>query len=202
MCKDKSWRMNCNHKLGLISCWFSAGRHLLTMSARRKLITTDRGRAIGWLEGISKCEVAMRLRVSHSVIVRLKKRFQATNNVQERPRLGRSKKTTPREDRFIRRQALQHRRTTSRVIRGQLRTATNTNVSERTIRNRLHHVQLRSRRLAVRPLLTRALLAWSSRHLRWTRRDWAKVLFRPESRFSMFHSDWRCRVRKREGVRY
>ena len=96
---------------------------------------TDRGRAIGWLkEGVSKCEVARRLRVSHLVIVRLKQRFQATNNVQERPRSGRPKKTKPREDRFIRRQALQHRGTTSRFIRGQLRTGTNTNVSERTIR--------------------------------------------------------------------
>ncbi|KAK7095076.1 hypothetical protein V1264_006536 [Littorina saxatilis] len=127
------------------------------MPARRKLTTFNRGRAIAWLhDGVSKCEVARQLGVSHSVIVRLNQRFQTTNNVEERPRSGRPQKTTPREDRFIQRQALQHRATTCKVIRGQLREATNINVSERTIGNRLHDARLRSRCPAVhvRPLLT------------------------------------------------
>ncbi|KAK7107428.1 hypothetical protein V1264_015361 [Littorina saxatilis] len=177
------------------------------MPARRKLTTFNRGRAIAWLhDGVSKCEVARQLGVSHSVIVRLNQRFQTTNNVEERPRLGRPKKTTHREDRFIQRQALQHRATTCKVIRGQLREATNINVCERTIGNRLHDARLRSRRPAVRPLLTqahhRAPLAWSRRHLRWTRRDWAQVLFSDESRFNLYHSDGRRKVWRREGERY
>lgn len=206
-CKDNPLSVNCDHKLGFISCRFSASRHLLTMPARRKLTTLNRGRAIAWLhDGVSKCEVARRLGVSHSVIVRLNQRFQTTNDVEERPRSGRPKKTTPREDRFIQRQALQHRGTTCKVIRGQLRGATNTNVSERTIGNRLHDVRLRSRRPAVRPLLTqahrRARLVWSRRHLRWTRRDWAQVLFSDESRFNLYHSDGRRKIWRREGERY
>ncbi|KAK7107686.1 hypothetical protein V1264_015566 [Littorina saxatilis] len=177
------------------------------MPARRKLTTFNRGRAIAWLhDGVSKCKVARQLGVSHSVIVRLNQRFQTTNNVEERPRSGRPKMTTPREDRFIQRQALQHRATTCKVIRGQLREATNINVSERTIGNRLHDARLRSRRPAVRPLLTqvhrRARLAWSRRHLRWTRRDWAQVLFSDESRFNLYHSDGRRKVWRREGERY
>ena len=42
------------------------------------------------------------------------------------------------------------------ALRTQLRTASNVNVSERTIRHRLHVANLCSRRLAVRPCLTRA----------------------------------------------
>ncbi|KAK7091952.1 hypothetical protein V1264_009568 [Littorina saxatilis] len=101
------------------------------MPPRRKVTTFNKARAIAWLQdGVSKREVGRRLGVSHSVVVRLHQKFQATNSVLERPRSGRPKKTTQREDRFIRRQALQQRGTTANIIRGQLRVATNTNVSE------------------------------------------------------------------------
>ncbi|KAK7094191.1 hypothetical protein V1264_007846 [Littorina saxatilis] len=116
------------------------------MPPRRKVTTFNKARAIAWLQdGVSKREVGRRLGVSHSVVVRLHQKFQATNSVLERPRSGRPKKTTQREDRFIRRQALQQRGTTANIIRGQLRVATNTNVSTKTIRKRLHEVGLRSR---------------------------------------------------------
>ncbi|KAK7096604.1 hypothetical protein V1264_005880 [Littorina saxatilis] len=119
------------------------------MPPRRKVTTFNKARAIAWLQdGVSKREVGRRLGVSHSVVVRLHQKFQATNSVLERPRSGRPKKTTQREDRFIRRQARQQRGTTANIIRGQLRVATNTNVSTKTIRKRLHEVGLRSRRPA------------------------------------------------------
>ncbi|KAK7101332.1 uncharacterized protein [Littorina saxatilis] len=109
------------------------------MPPRRKVTTFNKARAIAWQQdGVSKQEVGRRLGVSHSVVFRLHQKFQATNSVLERPRSGRPKKTTQREDRFIRRQALQQRGTTANIIRGQLRVATNTNVSTKTIRKRLH----------------------------------------------------------------
>ena len=96
-CKDKVLSVNCGHKVGFTNFRFSASHHVLTMPARRKLSTFDRGRAIAWLQDrVSTCQVARRLRVSHSVIVRLHQRFLATNNVDERPRSGCPKKTTPR----------------------------------------------------------------------------------------------------------
>ncbi|KAK7113855.1 hypothetical protein V1264_000017 [Littorina saxatilis] len=118
------------------------------MPPRRKVTTFNKARAIAWLQdSVSKREVGRRLGVSHSVVVRLHQKFQATNSVLERPRSGRPKKTTQREDSgFIRRQALQQRGTTANIIRGQRRVATNTNVSTKTIRKRLHEVGLRSRR--------------------------------------------------------
>ncbi|KAK7105640.1 hypothetical protein V1264_016995 [Littorina saxatilis] len=127
------------------------------MPPRRKVTTFNKARAIAWLQdGVSKRKVGRRLGVSHSVAARLHQKFQATNIVLERPRSGRPKKTTQREDRFISRQALQQRGTTANIIRGQLRVATNTNISTKTIRKRLHEVGLRSRRPAVRPRLTAA----------------------------------------------
>ncbi|KAK7106326.1 hypothetical protein V1264_017592 [Littorina saxatilis] len=97
---------------------------------------------------VLKREVARRLHVSISVIVRLIQRFTATGRVQERRRPGRPKKKTPREDRLIERLALQTRTASSSIIQRQLRVATNTNISQQTIRDRLHGFNLRSRRPA------------------------------------------------------
>ncbi|KAK7111161.1 hypothetical protein V1264_010844 [Littorina saxatilis] len=87
------------------------------MPPRRKLSDLDRGRAIGWLQdGVAARQVAQRLAVAPSVIIRLKQRFHATGRVQERQRSGRPRVTTQREDRFIQRQAMQQRMATANNI--------------------------------------------------------------------------------------
>ncbi|KAK7109486.1 hypothetical protein V1264_013519 [Littorina saxatilis] len=86
------------------------------MPPRRKLSDLDRGRAIGWLQdGVAARQVAQRLAVAPSVIIRLKQRFHATGRVQERQRSGRPRVTTQREDRFIQRQAMQQRMATANI---------------------------------------------------------------------------------------
>ena len=109
--------------------------HNTNTSPRRKLSDFDWTRAITWLQDrVGVREVARRLQVSYSVIIRLRERFQATGTVKERPRPDQPKKTTAREDRFIRRHALRTRTTTSNTIRCRLQAATNTAVCEMTIR--------------------------------------------------------------------
>jgi hypothetical protein len=51
--------------------------------------------------GFSHRRVADHFRVNHFIIVRLMQRFPQTGNVTDRPRAGRPRKTTPREDRLI-----------------------------------------------------------------------------------------------------
>ena len=177
-----------------ISPRISATSHCITMVQRRYLTDVDRGRAIAWLQQrIAVREVARRLGVAPSVICRLQQRWQATVRVQDRPRSGRPRKTTRREDRYITRQATMARTSTARRIRGQLRAATQTNVSVSTIKNRLHEVHLHARRPVKRPKLTRAhrraRLAWCRRHVRWTRAHWSRVMFTDESRFALEHPD-------------
>ena len=124
----------------------------------------------------------------------------------KRPRSGRPRQTTPREDRFIERQVLLQRDATSTSIQRQLRVATNTIHSRQAIRNRLHHLGLRSRRPAVRPRLLAAhklaRRAFCHRHARWNQQQWSQVLFSDESRFSLEHNDGRTRVWRRVGERY
>ncbi|KAK7115873.1 hypothetical protein V1264_001663 [Littorina saxatilis] len=142
------------------------------MPPRRKLSDLDRGRAIGWLQdGVAARQVAQRLAVAPSVIIRLKQRFHATEIVQER-RSGRPRVTTQREDRFIQRQAMQQRMATANNIRQRLQATTN-NVSGQTIRNCLHNFGLRARRPVRGTTLTTnhraACRAWCTQHVRWQR---------------------------------
>ncbi|KAK7089507.1 hypothetical protein V1264_024527 [Littorina saxatilis] len=59
------------------------------MPPRRKLNKFEKGRAVAWFQdGVPKREVARRLHVSVSVIVRLIQRFTATGRIQERRTLG------------------------------------------------------------------------------------------------------------------
>ena len=51
--------------------------------------------------GFSHRRVADHFRVNHSIIVRLMQRFRQTGNVTDRPRAGRPRKATQREDRLI-----------------------------------------------------------------------------------------------------
>ena len=113
----------------------------------------DRGRAVGWhQEGIAR-EIARRLGVNDSVIRRLLERFQATGSTDERPRSGRPRCTTRRQDLLVQVTALRQRTTNASSLRTELRRATN----RQTIRNRLHEFNIRSRAVAIRVPLTQVL---------------------------------------------
>ena len=199
--------MNTTHFYVFLSSRILEASYEINMVQRRSLSDVNRGRALAWLqERIAVREVARRLHVAPSVICRLRQKWQATGRVQDRPRSGRPRKTTLREDRYVARQATTSRTSTAKRIRGQLRTATNTIVSKSTIRSRLHEVHLHARRPVKRPKLTRAhktaRLAWSRRHLRWKRLLWSRVMFTDESRFRLEHPDGRIRVWRRTGERF
>lgn len=177
------------------------------MPPRQRLSTLDCGQALGWLQdGTSGREVARRLGVSHSFIQRLHERFQATGSTDVRPRSGRPRAANHRDDRYLQLMALRDRTITTRTLRSNLRTATHINISQDTVRRRLHEVNLHSRVPAIRIPLTphhrRARMAFCRNHQRWNRQQWGRVLFTDESRFTLSNSDARRRVWRRVGDRY
>ena len=151
-------------------------------------------------------EAGRRLNVSPSVIYRLSHRFRETHTVRDRPRSGRPRVTTPAEDRYLLISALRIRTVTANALRRSLRTATHTNVSDQTVRNRLRARNVRPRRQAVRPVLLlrhrAARLAWARQHSRWTRQQWSSVVFTDESRFTLQNNDGRILVYRRPGERF
>jgi transposase len=146
--------------LSFIFYWFGM--------VRRKLTIPERWQAVGMHNGgFCHRKVADHFRVNHSIIVRLMQRFRQTGNVTYRPRAGRPRKTTPREDRLISRRARQRPFSTAGALRGNL--AFGGHISTRTVIRSLHHQGMRARRPIKRPQLTlrhrHARFDWSHDHL-------------------------------------
>ena len=125
--------------------------------------------------GFSHSRVADHFRVNHSIIVRLMQRVRQTENVTDRPRAGRPRKTTPREDRLISRRVRQRPFSTAGALGGNL--AFGGHISTRTVIRRLHRQGMRARRPIKRPQLTlrhrQARFDCSHDHLGWTIRTWS-----------------------------
>ena len=69
---------------------------------RQRMTLAQRHQAIGMLEGVASLrQVVTRFGISSSVTSRLWRRYQETGITEERPRSGRSRCTTQREDRLI-----------------------------------------------------------------------------------------------------
>jgi hypothetical protein len=100
-----------------------------------------RERAIGMLQAnMNVTGVARTLGYKRLAIHRLRRRFQMTGSTKDRPRPGRSKVTSPADDRFIRLRHLRDRflpaTSSTNVVQGR-------RVSVRTIRRRLNANGLR-----------------------------------------------------------
>ena len=97
----------------------------------------QRERAIGMLtDGMSARDVARHFQRHESTLSRLLNRFRQTGNVADRPRSGRPRKTTPREDRFLTTSSRRNRFLSSQKLG--LRNATG------TVRNRLLAARLKA----------------------------------------------------------
>ena len=165
-----------------------------------RLNETDRWRAVGMIEaGVRHNDVARQFGVHRNTVDALWRRYLQFRITRDRPRSGRPRVTSNRQDTYIRvvrlRDRLRTATLTARSIPGLRR------INPRTVRNRLRERGIRPRRPALRPVLDQrhrvARFAWCRRH--FTQQDWALVLFTDESRFQLDSSDGRSRVYRRVG---
>ncbi|GFX23347.1 transposable element Tcb2 transposase [Trichonephila clavipes] len=139
-------------------------------SVRRHLDAFTRSRIIGKLEeGRSVISVAAEFGIAHSIVSRLWRQFQATGTAIRGLGSGRSRGTTPADDRYIVLQARRNRR--------------------------LHGGGLFARRpvqcVPLTPAHRRRRSLWCREHRNWRDNEWGRVLFTDESRFSL-SSDYYC----------
>lgn len=157
-------------------------------------------------EGYSQREVAEILNTNKSVVQRAAARFRNTGSFKRRPGQGAKRKTTRREDRFIELQSLRKRFVTSRELKNDLRLATGTEISTKTVRRRLKEVNVSARKPATGPILTathkRNRLNFCRNHQGWDEEQWKSVLFSDESRFLLNKNDRRVLVMRRPGERF
>ena len=80
------------------------------------------------------------------------------------------------------------------------------NIHPETVRRRLRNTGMLARRphqsIPLTPRHKLKRLRWARCHLRYTQRQWGKVLFSDESKFNVSRADGRHRVYRRNGERY
>ncbi|GFT52915.1 transposable element Tcb2 transposase [Trichonephila clavipes] len=177
------------------------------MAQRRQLDMFTKGRIIEMLESSrSQTEVSQILHVDQSVISRLWQRFQRTGDVTRQPVSGRSRGTTPRQDRYLIISAQRQRGSTARALGSALTVATGIRISRETVYRRLNPAGLYAGRLAVCIPLTsehkRARLSWSLEHQHSSVGEWANVMFSDESRFSLSSDSRRVTIWRERGTRF
>jgi transposase len=172
-----------------------------------RLTPLQRELACGLLDqGLDPDVVARRLRCDVTTIRRLRRRVATTGSTADRPRSGRPRVTTPRQDRHI---LLIHSRDRfqSSVATAHQTVGTHGRpVAPHTVRRRLRERGLRARVPYRGPVLDpnrrNRRLEWARLHQRWTYARWRSVLFSDESRICVDRPDRRTRVWRRRGERF
>ena len=153
------------------------------MQPYRKTSTELRTRAVVLMEmGVSCREVSRQLNVYVKTVYGIKKRLGGTGSVADRPRSGRPKKTSVRQDRALVRYSLSDRRLTSPELRQRMESELGVTVSSSTIRKRLNSAGIRGcvavKKPLLRPANIKSRLVFVRRHKNWTVQQWDTVVRR------------------------
>ena len=174
-----------------------------------RLTDVQRGRAVALLmQGQRQQQVANHFGVNVSTIERFVRRLRETGHLADRPRSGRPRVTSRRQDRTIRLAHLRNRHLTATKTALNIVGTHNRQISPKTVGSRLREIGLRARRPYVGLPLTQAhrlrRMAWLTAHAPglFPMRQWRRVLFTDESRFTLYRADGRRRVYRRRGERF
>lgn len=145
-------------------------------------------------QGISLSAIAKQMKRSRCAITTTIKRHRETGSYKNRPKNGRKRKTTARNDRLLQRMCLRNRKRTSEQLAGDLLEESNVTISARTIRRRLTEFGLKGCKPRHKPYLTqehkKKRLLWAKRYLNWTVDDWAKVMWSDESNIQVCYGQY------------
>lgn len=129
--------------------------------------------------------------------------YKKTGTLHPKLRGGGKRKTTSRDDRKIVNLALQNRRATLEGLGNTLRNQHGMDISDTTVKRRLHEAKLYGRAARKKPLLMKrhreARYKWCKDKLNWTQAQWKKVVWSDESKFCLVGSRGCQRVWRRSG---
>lgn len=140
-------------------------------------------------QGMSQVKIAREVKCSRCAVQYAINRFQETGSHENRPRTGRKRVTTDRDDRLLIRQSLQDRKKTAIDLAASLSEAKGKPVSVHTVRRRLLKAGLKGCKARKKPWLSehnmKIRLEWALKHKDWTVEDWSNVLWSDESNFEV-----------------
>jgi len=167
-----------------------------TCTQIRKLIIKD------IQDGFSQRKVATKFKVSKTQVQKLWKKFRETGSVADKAGRGRNRATTVRDDSRIVREIKKNPCLTIRAIQENLKL----NVSHKTIRRRLHEVNLHSKLAKRRPFINKRnkikRLEFAKKYAEMPINFWKNVLWSDESKFELFNRKARLRVWRNIGEEY
>jgi transposase len=172
----------------------------------KRLTTEEKVKAITLIEeGYSYRLVALRLgnNVQPSTIQRLKKKYDETSDVKNRPVSGRPRLLTNRDERTVVRRIITNEYSTAIDVQKSLKTNEKLEVSTNTIRRVLKRNGFKARIKTKKPLLSKIhrkkRLEFANEYRMWSIEDWNKVVWSDESKFQIFGSDGRQYCWKKNG---
>ena len=132
-------------------------------------------------EGYSERSISERIKRTKNAVYNAVVKFKKTGAYSDAKRTGRPRKTTPRNDRMIRRTAVRFPISSARKIRSVL-LAKGADISQRIVSRRLViNFGLKTRKPAKQPRLTQAMkakrLSFAKKHAKWTIQQWQQVFF-------------------------
>lgn len=156
--------------------------------------------------GLKQKTIARQVGIPQGTVSKILKRHRQTGKPTQRPRPGRPRKTSARDDRLLIRLCMDSRTTPTNALRAQWQRTIGIRVSRTLVNSRLVQAGLRARRPVWKPLLTarhrNARLNWARTHLRIQVAQWQHVVFSDEARFELYRHDGRIRVRRRKDELY
>ena len=160
--------------------------------------------------GTSQAEVARSFKLSRQLVSAWNKAYNKRKSVENKPRSGRPKKTTSKEDRLIKKLSTSDVRKSAVQIKNELQENYDLAIHVSTVKRRLKEFGLHGRRPTKKPLISaknrKLRLAFAKKFRSWTSSEWSKVLWSDESKFNLVSSDGiryvRRPVNKRFDVRY
>lgn len=140
-------------------------------------------------QGMSQQKISKTLKHSRAAVQYALRLYRETGEYISKPRPGRKRKSSAREDRILARESLKNRQKTSSELAASLQERQNVTLSARTVRRRLTEAGLRGCKARKKPWLSeenkKRRLEWAKLHKDWSHEDWSNVVWSDEANFEV-----------------
>jgi transposase len=154
----------------------------------------------------SQREIARLCHVSPYCVSTTIRNYRATGGIREKPRSGRPRITSAREDNFLFRIARANPNASLSKLKPNWVIGEDKRASKATISRRLLEFGLESHKAIRKPLLSvldrRRRVKWCIERKNWTHQQWSRVIFSDESNFQIVNRKTRPFVRRFSNEKY